>query len=175
MVEIAEGCVLTRLPASTRLVLQGRPSALDAAARALGLDVPPPLLRAVIGAGGTALRMGPFELTILPGGMGRETLDAALAGAPHSLVDVSDRNVAFTLIGARAADVLAALCPLDFALSAFPVGMATRSLLDKAGALIWRTAPQTFHIEVWRSFVPYLEGQLREVARGIAFDLLAVQ
>lgn len=174
MVEIAEGCVLTGLPATTRLVLQGRPAALDAAAKALGLDAPPPMLRAATGAGGTALRMGPFELTVLPGGTGREALEAALAGLPHSLVDVSDRNVALTLEGVRAVDVLAALCPLDFALSAFPVGMATRSVLDKASALIWRIDAHTFHIEVWRSFVPYLEGQLREVARGIAYDLLAV-
>jgi sarcosine oxidase gamma subunit len=41
--------------------------------------------------------------------------------------------------------------------------------------VVWRTAPHTFHIEVWRSFIPYLEGQLRDVARGIVFDLLAVQ
>ncbi|GBQ70841.1 sarcosine oxidase gamma subunit [Ameyamaea chiangmaiensis NBRC 103196] len=175
MVEIAEGCVLTSVPATTRLVLQGRPAALAAAATALGLAAAPPMLRAATGPGGVALRMGPFELTVLPGGAGREALEAALAGLPHSLVDVSDRNVAFTLEGAHAADVLAALCPLDFALAAFPVGMATRTVLDKAGALIWRTAPQTFHIEVWRSFLPYLKDQIHEVARGMTFDLLAVQ
>ncbi|MCI1374911.1 MAG: sarcosine oxidase gamma subunit [Acetobacter sp.] len=175
MVEIAEGCVLTRLPDTMRLILQGRPAALEAAAGALGLERVPPLLRAAKGTGGVALRLGPFELEILPAEVGYEKLETALVGVPHSLVEISDRNVALTLEGARAADVLAALCPLDFALSAFPIGMVTRTLLDKAGAVVWRTAPHTFHIEVWRSFIPYLEGQLRDVARGIVFDLLAVQ
>ncbi|MBB2203630.1 sarcosine oxidase subunit gamma [Gluconacetobacter takamatsuzukensis] len=174
MIEIAEGCALAGLPPMVRLVLQGRAAALEAAAASLGLEAPPPMLRAVSGAGGTALRLGPFELLVLPASEGWAGLDAALATVPHSLVEVSDRNVGFVLEGARAADILAGLCPLDFALSSFPVGMVTRTLLDKAGAMIWRTGAQAFHIEVWRSFGPYVEGQLREVARGISFSLLAV-
>ncbi|MFS3136003.1 sarcosine oxidase subunit gamma [Gluconacetobacter sacchari] len=174
MVEIAEGCTLDSLPPMIRLVLQGRAAALDAAAGALGLDAVPPLLRAASGAGGQALRLGPFELMILPALGSRAGLDAALAALPHSLVDVSDRHVGFVLEGARAADLLAGLCPLDFAPSSFPVGMVTRTLLDKAGAAIWRTGAQTFHIEVWRSFAPYVEAQLREVGRGISFSLLSV-
>ncbi|GAA4491509.1 sarcosine oxidase subunit gamma [Gluconacetobacter tumulicola] len=174
MVEIAEGCALAGLPPMVRLVLQGRAAALDAAATSLGLAAPPPMLRAASGTGGTALRLGPFELLILPTPDGRAGVDTALATVPHSLVEVSDRNVGFMLEGARAADILAGLCPLDFALSSFPVGMMTRTLLDKAGAMIWRTDAQSFHIEVWRSFGPYVEAQLREVAQGISFSLLAV-
>lgn len=174
MVEIAEGCAMASLPPMVRLVLQGRAAALDAAARALGLDDVPPMLRAATGAGGTALRLGPFELMILPTPEGLAGLEAALGALPHSLVEVSDRNVGFVLEGARVVDILAGLCPLDFSPASFPVGMVTRTLLDKAGAVIWRTEAQTFHIEVWRSFGPYVEGQLREVAHGISFSLLSI-
>jgi sarcosine oxidase gamma subunit len=31
--------------------------------------------------------------------------------------------------------------------------------------VLWRTAPQIFHIEVWRSYQPYAEELLREIAR----------
>ncbi|WP_406240108.1 sarcosine oxidase subunit gamma (plasmid) [Acetobacter orientalis] len=175
MVEITEGCVLSRLPASTRLILQGRQPALQAACGALGVEIVPEMLCTAEGAGGHVLRVGPFELALQPTGDGLAPLEAALAALPHSLVDVSDRNVSYTLQGWQAADILAALCPLDFSLAAFPVGMATRSILDKAGALIWRTADQTFHIEVWRSFAPYVEGQLHEVAKSISYNILTVQ
>lgn len=174
MVEIVEGCALAGLPRMVRLVVQGRVAALDAAAASLGLEAPPPMLRVASGIGGSALRLGPFELLILPTWEARAGLDAALAPVPHSLVEVSDRNVGFLLEGARAADILAGLCPLDFALSSFPVGMVTRTLLDKADAMVWRTDAHSFHVEVWRSFGPYVEAQLREVAKGISFSLLTV-
>lgn len=51
--------------------------------------------------------------------------------------------------------------------SAFPVGMCTRTLLGKAEIVLWRTAPEVFRIEVWRSFAAYLSAFLEEAARGI--------
>ena len=51
-------------------------------------------------------------------------------------------------------------------LKAFPVGFATRTLFDKAEIVLWRRAEATFHIEVWRSFAPYLAASLAEAARG---------
>jgi sarcosine oxidase subunit gamma len=44
--------------------------------------------------------------------------------------------------------------------------MATLTLFDKAEIVLWRRAPATFHLEVWRSFSPYLMGSLAEAARG---------
>ena len=51
-------------------------------------------------------------------------------------------------------------------LKAFPIGMATRTMFDKAEIVLWRRAATTFHVEVWRSFAPYLAGSLAEAARG---------
>jgi sarcosine oxidase subunit gamma len=43
--------------------------------------------------------------------------------------------------------------------------MCTRTLFEKSEMVLWRTAPDSFHIEVWRSFAPYVTGLLAEVAR----------
>ena len=55
-----------------------------------------------------------------------------------------------------AARALNAGCPLDLSLKAFPVGMATPTIFDKAETVLWRRAATTFHVEVWRSFAPDL-------------------
>ena len=48
-------------------------------------------------------------------------LDSALAGLPHSLVDVSHRQVSLELRGAYAEWLLAAVCPLPLDVAVFPV------------------------------------------------------
>ena len=67
--------------------------------------------------------------------------------------------------GAGVTELLSAGCPLDLHLRAFPVGMCTRTLLAKAPIVLWRTAAEEFHLEVWRSLAPYVQQLLREVAR----------
>jgi len=46
--------------------------------------------------------------------------------------------------------------------------MCTRTLFGKAEIVLWRTTPDTFRIEVWRSFAPYVLGSLAEAAREYA-------
>jgi sarcosine oxidase subunit gamma len=58
--------------------------------------------------------------------------------------------------------VLNAGCPLDLDISAFPVGMCTRSVLAKAQIVLWRTGIDVFQLHVWRSFYPYVEEFLIE-------------
>jgi sarcosine oxidase subunit gamma len=54
--------------------------------------------------------------------------------------------------------------PLDLDLAEFPVGMCTRTVLAKADIVLWRTRPDVFHLEVWRSFAGYVTGILAEIA-----------
>lgn len=119
-----------------------------------------------------ALWLGPDEcLLIAPGedpGVFMSTLEQALADAPHSLVDVSHRQVGLALDGRLAQRCLTAGCPLDLRLSAFPVGMATRTIYLKTEIVLWRQAEDRFHVEVWRSFAPYLAGHLAEAHVGAA-------
>jgi sarcosine oxidase subunit gamma len=97
-------------------------------------------------------------------------LEAALSGVFHSLVDVSHARVGLSLEGPRAARRLAAGCPLDLDLRAFPLGMATRTLLVKAEITLWRRAQESFRIETLRSFAPYVARILLEAARDQGED-----
>jgi sarcosine oxidase subunit gamma len=122
--------------------------------------------------GRAALWLGPDEWLLISAEPAADNasaaLRAALAGLPHSLVDVSHRQLALEVTGPDAAVLLAAGCALDLEPAAFPVGMCTRTMLAKAEIVLWRIAPEAFRIEVWRSFAPYLSAFLSEAARGIS-------
>jgi sarcosine oxidase subunit gamma len=81
-------------------------------------------------------------------------------------VDVSHRQISLLVHGPHSALLLASGCPLDLDTRAFPVGMCTRTMLAKAEVVLWRTAAEEFHLEVWRSFAPYVTQFLAEAARG---------
>jgi sarcosine oxidase subunit gamma len=134
-----------------------------------GPALPREACRASLGADRAALWLGPDEwlLLALPA-VGESLIEAAegqLATLPHSLVDISSRQIALGLSGRQAATVLAGGNPLDFDLRTFPVGMCTRTILGKAEIVLWRTEPERFHIEVWRSFAPYVRGFIAEHMR----------
>jgi sarcosine oxidase subunit gamma len=82
-------------------------------------------------------------------------------------MEVSHRQTALELRGPQATLLLNAGCPLDLELSAFPVGMCTRTVLAKAEIVLWRLAAEHFHLEVWRSFAAYVSGVIAEAARGL--------
>ncbi len=157
---------------ASRLVFRGGDAAADAAGRAFGVPLPRDACRAATYGARAALWLGPDEwLLIAPDGEAPTILRAiadGLDGIPHSLVDVSHRNAGFEISGSGAGDLLNAGCPLDLGLAAFPVGMCTRSVLAKAEIVLWRTAEFTFHIEVWRSFAPYVGAFLYEAGQDEA-------
>jgi sarcosine oxidase subunit gamma len=78
---------------------------------------------------------------------------------------VSHRQVALEIFGPHATVILSGACPLDLQASKFPVQMCTRTVLGKAQIVLWRTAPDAFHVEVWRSFQAYAQALLREIGR----------
>jgi sarcosine oxidase subunit gamma len=61
--------------------------------------------------------------------------------------------------------VLTSGCPLDLSAQAFPVGMVARTLFHKAEIVLWRRE-EGFHLEVWRSFAPYVAGHLAAARKG---------
>lgn len=111
-----------------------------------------------------ALWLGPDEWLLLVSFADRaqvmQDLKRAIAGKPASMVDVSHRNGALSIAGTAAATLLEAGCPLDLDSAAFPVGMCTRTLYAKAEIVLWRTAAETFHVELWRSYAPYFVAHL---------------
>ena len=159
---------LRLLPPATRFSFRGNAAAQATAGAAFGLGFPAVACRAAMSTGRAALWLGPDEqLLLAPADDGltlRASLDAALLGIAHALVDISHRQVALEVRGPDDAWLLNAGCPLDLHASAFPVGMCTRTVFLKAEIVLWRTATDTFHLEVWRSFTAYVAGVLREVA-----------
>ena len=149
---------LVTAPPMTRLILRGREPTLAAAETVLGFALPREACRSA-GAGGThALWLGPDEWLILASASDSpaSALTSAMGDAPHALVDVSHRQTGLVVGGEKVEAHLATVCALDVALSAFPVGMCTRTLLGKAEIVLWRMSESAFHLEVWRSFSPYV-------------------
>jgi sarcosine oxidase subunit gamma len=165
------GVAIGELSGLGRVSLRGGSQAMAVAGDAFGLRLPAEACRAAEGDARAALWLGPDEQLLL---VQQADWDAALAaltsrlrGLPHSLVDISQRQLALQINGARAAEVLASGCLLDLHPEAFPVGMCTRTLYAKAPVVLWRSAPNTFHIEVWRSFARYVQQLLLEAAREL--------
>ena len=168
---VSASTALRALPPATRYVLRGGSDVRAAAESALGFGIPATACRATVAGDRAALWLGPDEWLLIapqppPSGFAAG-LAEALEGLAHSLVDVSHRQSALAVSGPQATTLLAAGCPLDLDASAFPVGMCTRTMLAKAEIVLWRTDPQVFRVEVWRSFVAYVSQFLGEAARGI--------
>ena len=142
---------------------------MDAAGAALGLKISAqPCTSSTTRAPNerAALWLGPDEqLVLAPVGDGESVARAlreSLTALPHSVVDVSHRQIAVEVSGSLAQNILNAGCPLDLHISVFPIGMCTRTILGKCDIVLWRTGADTFHVEVWRSFAAYASRFLAE-------------
>ena len=162
---------LTLLPPMSRLIYRGRISTVGRVAAAFGVEPAMEPCRAAISGERAALWLGPDEWLLLaregeaPGLIDKLTI--ALAPLSFSLVDVSHRQIGLKVSGEHAALLLNAGCPLDLDRQAFPVGMYTRTLLQKTEIVLWRTAETTFHLEVARSFAPYAWRFLEQAERDL--------
>ena len=164
---MAESSLYMRMLAPmSRWMLQGGVDALSAAARAWPAGLPSEACRARSQGELHALWLGPEEFLLLaPPDHEPRALREALAGVPHSLVDVGHRQLAFEVCGPDCETLLNCACPLDLNAAQFPVGMCTRTVFGKADIVLWRTRADAFHVEVWRSFLPYCTDLLAEQVR----------
>jgi sarcosine oxidase subunit gamma len=161
---------LARAPAAARFDFRGGETARAACSIAFGADLPTRFGLAGERERRAALWLGPDEWLLIAEGADSASLGAglesALVSAPHSLVDISHRQIGLLVSGAVAARALSAGCPLDLHLSAFPIGTATRTIFDKAEIVLWRRGATDFHVEAWRSFASYLMAALTEASIG---------
>ncbi|MDF1718133.1 MAG: sarcosine oxidase subunit gamma family protein [Antarcticimicrobium sp.] len=119
----------------------------------------------VRGKSGTAIWMSPDELLLCPYAEVDATLGKVTAalGTAHALaVDVSDARAMLTVSGPAAREVLAKLCPVDFAPGAFGPGMVRRTRMAQVPAAIWMEQDESFRVICFRSVARYV------------FDLLGV-
>lgn len=159
---------LRKLPAASRIVLHGDHRARAAVTAALGVGFSDEPCTAIVSQGSATLWLGPDEYLLLDADRSStakmNAFERAVGDIPHALVDVSHRQVALEISGPHAEEILNGGCPLDLSIQSFPLQMCTRTVLAKAEIILWRTAEQVFHVEVWRSFEPYVGGLLREYA-----------
>jgi len=165
----SEAFAMQLAPAGACFILRGGPEVADVAGAAFGVEIPLTPMRGNISDERAALWLGPDEWLLMaedePPAELAAALEAALASRPHSLVDVSQRQIGLEVFGAKAALAINAGCPLNLSPSAFGEGAATRTMLAKAEIVLWRRGPQSFQIEVWRSFADYAARFLIEAAR----------
>jgi sarcosine oxidase subunit gamma len=163
---------LRTLAPAARFVLQGGPAARAAAGAAFGVPLPENPCRTNVSGRRAALWLGPDEQLLLAPAEDAQIIVAdlakALTGIAHSLVDVSQRQLALQVSGPHASAILNAGCPLDLDPAEFPPGMCTRTLFGKSDVIIWRTGAAEYHLEVWRSFAGYVLELLQEASQDFA-------
>ncbi len=90
------------------------------------------------------------------------------ASHPHSLVDVSGREVTFALDGPRAVELLTIGMPRDP--DSLSVGDAKRINFDGLTVVLWRDGLSEFQMDVWNSFAPHVLGLLQTGCRELAAE-----
>lgn len=158
-------------PDVARIILRARREAVDAASRALGMDLPRDAFGTATAGACSVLWLGPDEWLLLASQAEalsvERQLTQALAGAGHSLVDVSHRDVGLALLGPKTVAALSAGCPLDLHPAVFAAGMCTRTLVGKAQIILWRLGANSFQIHTFRSFTDYVWRFLAQAAADL--------
>ncbi len=147
------GVTLALVAEVRRYSLRGAAAAL---ARLTAVPLPTRIGDAVIAGEDIAVMLGPNEWLLL----GAVSSDGA--GQPVSIVDVSERQTGFRLDGPAAAEILMSGCPLD--LDRMAAGRGTRTLYETVEIIVVKLGAQSFHVEVWRSFAPWLWAALCQAA-----------
>ena len=164
---------LTVQPEAARFNLRIDLGHVAAASNAFGLTLPTVIGQGAANGSRRALCLGPDEWVLSAAGTDSAAIRAAFAGRyadlPHSLVEISDREIAVTLEGPEATTLLAVGCPADVA--GFDVSTGSRTIFDGVQVVLYRDALDRFTMEVWRSFLPHVLGLLntgnRELAAGL--------
>lgn len=164
----ARGVKVAVLPPAERISLRAPAASAEALSGVLGVALPQRPNSSAAAGSRTALRLGPDEWLIIDEA-GVDLLGAcAQAGALHSAVGISHRNVAISVTGPGAEATLSAGCPRDLSLAVFPVGACARTILGKVEVVLLRTADDGFRVECWRSFSDYAFAFLEDAARDAA-------
>jgi len=165
---------LTRAAPQGMITLRGDPAApaIAAAVRVVTGQAIPGVRRIAVRGASDGLRgaawMSPDEaLLFVPYSDVIEAvaqLQAALAQEFALVADISDARAMFRLQGRGWREVLARLCPVDFAPAAFVPGDFRRTRAAQVAAAVWAEADDTARLLCFRSVAAYMEDLLRNAA-----------
>lgn len=164
---------VTELPLAARFNLRVAAGSHAAAAAALGCELPTKVGAVSSKKKLRVICLGPDEWQLDVPEIESHAIKSAFAAisaeVPHSLVDVTDREVTFRLEGPRAKDVLTVGCPRD--LRDIAPGSGARTVFDAVQAVLIRETEEHFTLSVWRSFAPHVRELLAiadaELATGL--------
>lgn len=146
---VMTGTTLVLAPATSRYSLRGAAGDLQPL---VPIALPARIGDVTDGTHGLAVMLGPDEWLLLG------TVAGDGAGLALSIVDVTERQIGLTLEGPGSAALLMTGCPLD--LQRMPVGRGTRTIYETVEIIVIKRAEDRFHVEIWRSFAPWLWGAL---------------
>ena len=121
--------------------------------------------------GRLALCVGPDEWFLLAPSAEAGTIEDRFGQvvAPHSLVDVSHREVGIDVSGSSARIVLNSGSPLN--LSIMSPASGARTIFDKAPIVLVKHSDDHYRIEVWQSFATHVWELLAAASREIALGI----
>lgn len=162
---------ISELPLEARFNLRVRAADKKAIEKALGLTLPDRVGLAGSTKQRTALCLGPDEWVINSSAKDTDTLEASLTKAtvPHSLVNVTDREVTWRLSGPRAAELLSTGIARDLAKIKPQTG--ARTIFDGVQAVLFRETEHDWTLSVWRSFAPHARHLIDTVNEELASGL----
>jgi len=142
----------------------------QAAAEALGVELPTTASTYAKSGDTTVIWLGPDEWLITGIALGGPELEARLRDAvgPHggAAIDVSGQRTTLRLSGPHGRDVLAKGCSLDLHPHAFGAGTAAETMLGQAGVILLAVneSGDDYRILVRSSFARYLADWLLDAA-----------
>lgn len=139
---------------------------------AIGVDLPAQIGHRAAGDGFEAICLGPDEWTLVGAPEKADDITAALADiypeVPHSLTDISGREVTFVIEGPRVAELLSIACPRD--IRTIAPGEGRRTVFDGVTVVIWCDTPERYRMDVWNSFAAFLGQTLQTGCKELAAE-----
>lgn len=164
---------LTLLPMGARFNLRIARALVEEASTAFCVQLPDTIGVAVSKAKRTALCLGPDEWVLYAEASDISAVTKAYEGiyasAPHSLVDISEREIAVSISGEHAMTLLSVGSPID--LKKIVIGEGRRTVFDGASVVLHRDGETDYRLEVWRSFLPHVWDLLNTANRELAAGL----
>lgn len=163
--------VISELPLEARFNLRVGSTDKKAIEKALGLALPDRVGSAESVRQRSALCLGPDEWVVNSSAKDADALEASLAEAnvPHSLVNITDREVTWKLSGPRAAELLSTGIARDLAKLEPQTG--ARTVFDGVQAVLFRETEHDWTLSVWRSFAPHARHLIDTVNKELASGL----
>lgn len=139
---------------------------------ALGITLPRQIGTCSNSNGIEAVCLGPDEWTLVMdqdrlAGV-QDALAALYATLPHAMTEITGREVTFAIDGPQAAELMTIGCPRD--IRTIKPGQARRTLFDGVTVVIWRDAADSFRMDVWNSFAPFVAHTLETGCKELAAE-----